>query len=210
MPEPEQKSFQRQVAYKARISDILNHILIKDNISAGYIKLNNAKISRVNIIATIVYKPESGGLNGALIDDSTGKIPLRVFENDELFLKFEVGDAVLAIGKIREFNGEKYILPEIIKKINNPQWFNVRKLESCSNEGSEEHDSKDDAIAEEAAIVNNQEIYSLIKNLDVGNGASVDEVIKNSNNGDAENIILRMVESGDVFEVSPGRVKVLE
>ena len=110
MPELEQKSFQRQVAYKIRISDILNGSFIKDEISAGYIKLNDANVSRVNIIATVVYKAEQPSTSNALIDDGTGKILLRSFENSRIFSKADVGDAVLLIGKIREFNNERYIV----------------------------------------------------------------------------------------------------
>ena len=98
MPEL-QKNFQRQVAYKLRISDILSGAFIKDGSSAGYIMLNDAKASRANVIATVVYKSESHNFANAIIDDGTGKISLRAFERLDFFSKVDVGDTVMVVGR---------------------------------------------------------------------------------------------------------------
>src|SRR3989344_7402622 len=129
MPDLEQKTFQRQVAYKVKISDILNGNFVKEEFSAGYVKLSGKNVSRVNIIATVVYKAEQSSTASAVIDDSTGKVLLRSFENNDIFSKVDIGDVVLVIGKIREFNNERYVVPEILKKVSNTEWMNVRKLE---------------------------------------------------------------------------------
>src|SRR3989338_9481970 len=100
MPELEQKAFQkRQVAYKIRVSDILNGNLEKEEFS-GNIRLSNTNISRVNIIATVIYKSEEFNYSSAVVDDGTGKIQLRSFGNNAYFSKADVGDAVLVIGNI--------------------------------------------------------------------------------------------------------------
>ena len=196
MPELEQKTFQkRQVAYKVRISDILD----------------NVNISRVNIIATIVYKSEASNYNSAVIDDGTGRISLRSFENNAAFSKIDVGDTILIIGKIRKFNDEKYIMPEIFKKINNMEWLNLRKLElrnkSYIND-SIKTENKD--VIKEAVVGNMGYVYSVIKKLDTGDGVSVEDVIKTSNDKNTENVIKVLLENGDVFEIRPGKLKVLE
>ena len=129
MSDIEQKTFQRQIAFKVKISDILNGSFVKDEFSAGYIKLSDKNVSRVNIIATVVYKIEQASASNAMIDDGTGKVLLRSFENSGIFSNVDIGDAVLVIGKIREFNNELYIIPEIFKKISNTEWMTVRKLE---------------------------------------------------------------------------------
>src|SRR3990167_2310544 len=105
MPDLEQKSFQkRQVAFKVWISDILNSSFMKDDTSAGYIKINEVIISRVSLIATVVYKADQEqNLGGVMVDDGTGKILLKSFENFAPFSKADVGDMVLLIGRIREF-----------------------------------------------------------------------------------------------------------
>lgn len=213
MPELQQKTFQkRQVAYRVSISAILNGSITKDEFFVGYIRLGNNNVSRVNVIATLVHKPEqSSSYYNAIIDDGTGRITLRSFENNDTFLKVDVGDTMLVIGKIREFNGEKYVVPEILKKLKNIGWVNVRKLELIQN-NMVSYDIKitdKDAIEQESASID-EEIYSLIKKLDEGCGVSIEDIIKNSNNSKAENIITKLLESGDIFEVKPGKLKVLE
>ncbi len=210
MPSLEQKTFQkRQVAYKVRISDILNENFIKDDISAGYIKLNDVNVSRVNIIATVVYKSEQQSVSSIAVDDGTGKILLRSFENNNAFSKLDVGDAALVIGKIREFNKERYIVPEVLKKISNINWMNVRKLEVKITKDDKIKNEDNDLI--EGVVTNiNDGIYLLIKKLDKGDGVSIEDVLKNSDNSVAENIINQLLENGDIFEIKPGKLKVLE
>ena len=210
MPEIEQKTFQkRQVAYKVRVSDILNRIFVKDELSAGYVKINNNNVSRINIIATIVFKSEDPNSTSALIDDGTGRILLRTFERKDIFSNVDVGDVVLLIGKIREFNNEKYIMPEVLKKITDNRWIGVRNAE-LKNSGVEE--KVDDKIPDSGAeLVNeNEKIYLLIRKLDHGDGAPIEEVLNSYSDKDAEKIVNRLMENGDIFEIKPGRIKVLE
>lgn len=199
MPELQQNQFQkRQIAYKVRISDILS------------ISLDNTNISRVNIIATVVFKSEHGNVPSIIIDDGTGKILLRNFENTGIFSKVDVGDFVLAIGKAREFNGEKYILAEILRKIYNAEWVNVRKLELKNLIYNIQNAKPENTAVEETISNKHDEVYSLIRNLDSGEGVLVDEVIRKSSNDKTEKIISSLLESGDIFEISPGKLKVLE
>ncbi len=214
MPSLEQKSFQRQVAYKVRISDLLNGTLAKTDASAGYVRLNELNVSRANIIATIVYKSEEPNYASAVLDDGTGKISLKSFENKGIFSGVNVSDAVLVVGKVRQFNDEKYIIPEIMKRLENAEWFNVRKLE-LKNFKPVSSDLKvlkagNGGLAEESISSFNDDIYSLIKKLDIGEGVLVEDVVKNSKNIKAEGIITKLLENGDIFEIKPGRLKVLE
>lgn len=209
MPEL-QNNFQRQIAYKLRISDILNGAFIKDGSSAGYILLNDAKASRANIIATVVYKSESPNFANAVIDDGTGKISLRAFERLDFFSKVDVGDAVMVVGRIREFNNEKHIVPEILKKIDSFEWVGVRRAELKGNVVFENKVPENSNPVEAPADNVNSNIYSLIKSLDKGEGVPVEDVIKNSSDSKAEDAIQRLLENGDVFEIKPGRLKVLE
>ena len=205
----ELKSFpKRLVAYKVRISDILNSILTRDEFFAGYIKMNNLNVSRVNIIATVVYKFDDSLRASLAIDDGTGRIALRSFENNLFFSKVDIGDVVLAIGKIREFNNEKYIMPEILRKINNIEWINVRKLELNHLINVGKGIIKADDLAGVSDI--KEDVYSFIKKLDNGDGVAIEEVIKNFDNSEVENIIKKMLENGNIFEIKHGKLKVLE
>src|SRR3989338_1031194 len=197
MSELEQKTFQkRQIACKVNILDILN----------------GTNFSRVNIIATLVYKSEDLNYDSAIIDDGGGRILVRGFEKSNIFSNVDVGDVVLVVGKIRDFNNERYIIPEILKKVEDAGWMNVRKLELRKSSVVIEDTTKDKngGLIEDIKLDNHAEVYDLIKKLDEGDGVLIDDVIKSSKIGDAEEIINRLLENGDIFEIKPGKLKILE
>lgn len=205
MSELQQKK--RQIAYKVLIFNILNGIFSKDELYVGYIKLNNKNISRVNLIATVVDKAEYSSYSSIMIDDGTGRIPLRTIENNQFFSKIDVSDVVLVIGRIREFNNERYVMPEVIKKINS-SWLNVRRFEQSQSFDNKIIEHTTEETNTDSNI--NETIYLLIKKMDAGDGVAIDDVIKNSNNSEAERIIYKLLENGDIFEIKPGKLKVLE
>jgi RPA family protein len=205
MPELEQKQFQkRNVACKVLISSILDGDFAKDDLSAGYVKLNGAIVSRVNVIANLVFKSEEDEYYNAIIDDGTAKISLKSFEKKALFSNIGVGDAVLVVGKIREYGNERYIMPEIIKKVDTA-WMNLRKLELKEVIFSKKIETG--SIVKSADAGN--EIYGLIKKLDAGEGVPVEDLI-GAYGRDAEKIANKLLENGDIFEIKPGRLKILE
>lgn len=210
MPDLEQNQFQkRQVAYKIMISSILGGNYTKDDSSAGHLKINDAPVSRVNIMANLVYKSEEIGYSSAIIDDGSGKISLKSFENNVIFAKIDVGDVILVIGKVREFNKERYVMPEIIKKISNIVWMNVRRLELREDANKKiEVNIAEGNIAEEVSM--DKEVYELIKKLDYGDGVTIEDLVNNCENKDAEKVVRKLLENGDVFEIKPGKIKVLE
>lgn len=211
MPE-DQKTFQkRQIAYKARICDILNGGFARGDFSSGYIRVNNVDVSRVNIIATVVYKPEhTANYGSVIVDDGTGRISLRSFNDGNVFLKSNIGDVILIIGRVREFNNERYISSEIFKKINNIDWVNVRKLELSSNTTSNVELKNETVTHFDMPTKVYEEVLSLIKKLDDGDGVLVDDVINNYNKNNAEVAISKLLESGNIFEIRPGKLRVLE
>ena len=53
-------------------------------------------------------------------------------------------------------------------------------------------------------------IYSLIKELDNGDGVSFEDILGKFKGAEAEAIINTLLENGNIFEIRPGRLKVLE
>jgi len=213
---PEEQVFQRrQTAYKLRIGDILNSRYVKTGgFNPNYLEISGREISRINVIGVIVQKSEIGDYKTLTIDDGTGKISTRVFENNISLDKMDVGVIVIIIGRPREFSSEKYILIETIKKVN-PAWAKVRRLEL-------EKDSREDQVSldgdasmtngaaeEEIVPSSNDEIVKIIKKLDEGNGVSIED-ISSKNIKDINKIIDILLKEGDIFEVKPGKLKVLE
>ena len=115
---------------------------------------------------------------------------------------------MIVVGRIREYNNEKYVIPEIIKKLDNMDWISLRNIELEKlnlPQAAAIAEAKTEEIAKNPA----EDIYGLIRALDKGDGAPIEDVIGKSS-GNAESIVNRLLESGDVFEVKPGRLKVLE
>lgn len=227
MPELSQKpqrNIKRQVAVKVSANELINGNYIKEEgWLPNYIQLvDGKKVSRVNIIGIVVFKSNEENVNyqNTIIDDGSGKISLRSFEGD-YFKNINVGDIILVIGRPREFNKEIYLIPEILKKMQNHSWMKVRKIElnyrinnNFKNEASinkkKELSPSPNKIPEDNSTHKPDVIYELIKKLDSGEGIPTDDIIKKSNIHDAEKFINKLLENGDVFELKPGVLKVLE
>ena len=214
MAEPEQQAVQkRQVAYKVRVKDILNGTYVKEEgWLPNYIEIGGNKVSRVNLIGAIVLKIDEGNV---VMDDGSGKIPLRVFENNVFFEKIDVGDVVLVIGKPREFGSEKYIMPEILRKVEDTGWIDIRKnelkLDTAPDINLEKEGKKDvEEVAEGVKEDPYEKVFNLIKKMDKGEGVDVEELVNSVEGNDAEKIVKRLLENGEVFEVKSGKLKVLE
>ncbi|MCD6368072.1 MAG: hypothetical protein J7L45_03240 [Candidatus Aenigmarchaeota archaeon] len=89
------------------------------------------RISRVRIMATIMNKfvTEDGKYGFIVLDDGTETIRAKIFKSVKMLENLSIGDIVDVIGKIREYGDELYIAPEIIRKIEDPNFLILRKAE---------------------------------------------------------------------------------
>ncbi len=111
-------------------------------------------------------------------------------------------------------------MPEIIKKINNNKWINVRKVElEIENLKTAELSAKEEKVIVEnieseeqtkSIISNSKLVYETVKELDSGQGVDIDDIIKKTGIKDTEEIIKKFLREGEMFEISPGRIKILE
>jgi RPA family protein len=218
----EKNQTSRLPAYKLPISHIMNNPYIREEgeFSPNYIQIANLKVSRTNIIGVVVSDYENNSLT---IDDGTSKITIRAFEQTPLPSEISVGDIINIIGRPREFSSEKYLVPEIIKKIDKG-WMEVRKLEimqqnlpSPEKKEIKQTETAIDTIKEETIeepkenITNSHEnIIDHIRKNDQGNGVEIESIISALSLSDCEKIIESMLKEGDIFENIPGKLKVLE
>lgn len=126
----------RVPAKKVRIYDILNGKYFpgsKEEMKASYVITPfGDKVSRVNIIATVIEKFESedGNYSSIRIDDGTEALRVKFFKEDTAIIKnVDVGDLATIIGKVKEYNGEVYINGEIVRKVDDVNTENLQKLE---------------------------------------------------------------------------------
>lgn len=90
------------------------------------------QLLRVNIMATVVdtFVRDDGGYATLHLDDGSETIRAKAWSEDvEEMEEFEVGDLITVIGKVREYEGEIHLVPEIIREVEDPNWELVRELE---------------------------------------------------------------------------------
>jgi RPA family protein len=176
------------VAFKLRVKDVLtgSYVRTEGQFEPNYLLVGDRKVSRVNIIAVVVSSEDEG----IVIDDGTGSISVRMAESG---IKLPpAGTVAIIIGRPREFSSSIYIAPEIVKQLDSA-WLEFRKKEL----GKE-------------AVPKPEIVLNLVKSLDTGQGADIDEVIRKSGIPGCQKIIDLLMQEGDIFQVRPGRLKALE
>ena len=132
----EQKQIGRHTAYKVWIKEIHNN---KESIdpSTGfpYLPVKDKKVVRVHIFGSVVDKFTSESYATIVLDDSSGSIRLRAWADDTyLFEKLEVGDLVFVVGRWAEYKEEKYVRPEVVRKVS-IDWALLRRLQLAKEYG---------------------------------------------------------------------------
>lgn len=203
MDEP---TFKRNVAYKARIGDILSGKPVIEGEKLKFLEAIGKQIVRINIIANIVDKYIQEGerkFGSITIDDASGQIKLKLFGDDvEKFNPLNQGDTILIVGLLRSWNNEVYITPEILKK-KDPAFLLIRKLE----------------IDKENAKIPNREqltalkdkIIEMIKASEAEGGVNIEKIIMDLK--EAPDIInqeiKKLLEDGVIYEPRPGKIRYL-
>jgi len=234
MEEPQK----RQVAYKVWISDLINHDFIRQSgeWDPNYVQIGNKKISRVNIIATVIEKSkaEDGSYASLIIDDGSENVSVKAWKEDiKLIENVEIGTAILLIGRVREYNEKIYLSPEIVKPLDKLEWVELRKKELLKEYGTatkfeevkteqpirQVEGPKEILVATEEEIVEDittesdrQKILNDIEKLHGEDGVETEKVISNTDVEESRvrSIIQELLKEGEIFEISPGKIKIIE
>ena len=155
----------RLTAKKASIKELNSGKYIKrEGFESSYVLTNQGrKLSRVRVLALIVGKFISDDEKYAAItlDDSTDTIRCKAFVNTKIFDGFGPGDLVDVFGKLREYNGEIYIMSEIIRKADpNLETLRMLELEKIIR-GQKNKISKVQELEKQTTDIN--ELKSLVK-----------------------------------------------
>jgi len=202
----------RQVARKVWLKDLTTgtYVRVEGEWEPNFIQTHDGKkFSRANIVAVVASEPVPDmNFNSFIIDDGTARISVRIFGETKTNVK--LGEVVLVIGRPREFNRQIYLVPEIIKKIEDKRWIQHRKLELGDQPEREQRpveEPKQEAVEADTDI---DKILQLIQKLDKGDGADTEDVIIESKDSECEKIINNLLKEGEIFEITSGRLKVLE
>lgn len=220
-------TFRREAAQKILLRHLQEGKMVQEEGVTLLMLPSLEKTARVNVVATVLFKEKVGNITNFLVDDGTGQAVLRFFEPLPMAEQADVGRVVLVVAKPRRYNQETYLSPEIIKKVAS-SWLQVRKKEllqdfsqaversegnSFSGEVGIERGAERKEIVvepvEKVEILPKVKVLNLIKTLDSGSGVLVEEILEKSALPETELLLEKMLESGEIFQNTPGRVKVL-
>lgn len=227
---------QRETAKICTVKDIIDGIyVVQEGWLANYIESHGRKLSRVNIIGLIVSKTSPYDF---AIDDGTGTIMVTDFNQQKKIEKLKIGEPVMLIGRPRQTNDTKFIACEIVNNkqlLEDPNWMSYRKKELemiAQNNHNKPEEIINSAFVEEKEFIEKQQvgheekpllsavetvtaditgedIVSFIRKKDSGDGCSIEDIISYFGN-DIDDHILTLITMGEIYEIKPGRVKVLE
>lgn len=212
-----EKTLQRQVACRIFLGDLASGRYVKSlgEWEPNYAEARGMQVSRVNVIGVVIDSFSSEGSRSFVLDDGSGSIVVRSFEGSVFDVK--VGECVLVVGKVRDFNGRIYVLPEIVRNVS-PSWFMLRKMElkkiykdvqkTVVEKPIAENLIVEEVVADEPSFEGREKILSIIE---VKGEVDIISLIGESllPVGEAKQIIDELLKEGEIFECSPGKIRMI-
>ena len=220
-------TYDRQPAFNIDAKEVLNGDFHKgEGWEPNYITTSfGLQVNRA-MIAGIVIETDEKKL---ILDDSTASITVQSYEPLESMQDIKPKDTILVVGKVRQYNGEQYIAPEIVSKISveDVKYFNENKekVKQLQESGKivvktteANFSSGEDIVKEiveekvqENTVVNSVEsVLSYIEKEDSGNGVEKVKILDAFPSEDIGDIIDTLILEGDIFEIKPHVFKVLK
>jgi hypothetical protein len=205
-------SYVRQTAVLCTLLDLKTGSWVQNpGMTPSGVQTLRGFVSRASVMGVVVQKQDLS----FHIEDGTGDVAVRSFEAKPVPVRADVGDVVLVVGRPREYNGERYLVLEICKKLDSA-WIQYRKkeLDLLGNLPGQEA-PKTAQLAPEPVVAKTvldknpfERIMEQIRKLDAGSGADIEEIVTTVPQG--EQLVRTLLEEGEIFEIRPGRLKVLE
>jgi RPA family protein len=123
-------------AVRASIADIINGDFRDDN-GAHVISPYGVELRRVVLVGFVVSKfqkkPDAEGkrFESITLDDGSETIRIKVWGDDDAALLEGVKENILAlvVGKVRKFEEEVYIIPEIVRELKDPNFMGLHLMQ---------------------------------------------------------------------------------
>lgn len=223
----------RQTAKKVRILDLMNGTWVKkEGMEPSFVTTPYGEdVARARILGTVAAKfiSEDKNFGSLTLDDGSDTIRAKCFKELALLEKAEIGDLVDLIGKTREYNEEIYLIPDIILKVQDPNWELLRKLELIKklrgfkpgkpraeetgaekpSEGPEET-PREGQKPEQAGEDSTELRKSILKMIESEpEGMEFKEIIKNAQAPEpqVEKVLNDILSEGICYEPTPGKIK---
>lgn len=209
----------RQTARKVRIWDIMSGTFVKkEGFEPSFVKTSSGEeVSRARVLGTVVsvFTADDNNFASVTIDDGSDTIRLKVFKTTKPLDSLNVGDVVDVVGKVREYNGEVYVIPEIAMKVEDPNFELMRRLELVRNERSGKRAGKTiEKGGEKSGGTDNSEKAVLKKEVLKIIGSSKDGMVYSelgklvkAKEADLEWAVDELLNEGICYEPSPGKIR---
>jgi RPA family protein len=128
---------ERMTAVRASISDITNGSFSDDN-GPHVVSPFGVELRRVVIVGFVVNKFYREGddtgkkrFESITLDDGTDTIGVKVWGEEDASILEGVKESILAlvIGKVRQYNEEVYLIPEIVRELTDPNYMSLHLME---------------------------------------------------------------------------------
>lgn len=210
----------RMTAKKVKLYDIINGTWIKkEGMEPSFIKTSYGdEVSRARILGTIVAKfvSEDGNFASITLDDSTDTIRAKTFKTVKPLDTAEIGDIVDLIGKIREYNEEIYIIPEVVTKVTDPNLEILKKLEIAAElkkwtSGEAKPETAEVKKEEQKQLTEKEDLRKqVLEKIEAsGEGIGYNEIMSSMSASEEqiESVINDLLAEGICYEPTPGKIR---
>ena len=203
---------ERMTARKTNIADITNGRWVKNEGLEPSFVVSQAgeQISRARVMGTVVSKFVSEDENFAsiTIDDSTDTIRAKTFKTVKPLDVIQIGDIVDLIGKVREYNAEIYLMPEIVRKVLDPNLELLRRLELVAKARKLlETGAPQIVSAKEDRQALKKKVAEAIESEKQGISYSRILEMVQAPETQIESVVNELLEEGICYEPTPGKIK---
>lgn len=197
------------VAVKANVSELLGGSWVeRTGIEPSAVALSDGtELARVNLMGLVVDKSE-GTPPSIVVDDGTERIVVRAFESIQGLVDAQIGNVVNVIGRPRVYGSDRFLVAECARVLDDIRWLEVRKKELANRPAPSTNQSNSGLVEEDVVGTPHLAMLDHIRSLDSGTGADIEQVIAKT--GCTQQDLEKLLVKGEIFEVSPGKLKVLE
>ena len=210
---------ERKTATKVRIKDLVEGEFIKTegNMEPNYVVTSLSEmVSRVRVMGVVVSKfiSEDDKYVIVTLDDSSEITSARSFIDTDILKGIEVGETIDVVGKVKEYQEQIYILPEVVYIIEDPNWELVRRLELVIKDKTLGKKPSSKAVEDKVEVEGEalrDRVLEVIKTGDEGEGVKYVTVVKETGikEEDLDKIINDLLVEGEIYEPKIGRFKIM-
>ncbi|MFB0560398.1 MAG: OB-fold nucleic acid binding domain-containing protein [Candidatus Lokiarchaeia archaeon] len=206
----------RATAIKLHSSDLISGKWVEKPTGRYVLTNSGVEVQRARVMGTVVDKfiSSQSDYGSITIDDGTETIRAKGWKNQNSLLNsVQIGDIVDVIGKVREYRGEIYLVPELIINVDDPNWELVRELEIMIFQPRE----KTVPVKEEVGVSDENKtlaeelvdkighVLEIIEEMDEGEGVDFDTIKTETglSQKELESCLIELLSDGTIYEPRP-------